>query len=260
MNIITYEVNSVSIGQRSEDGYLNLTKMAKANGKLIADYLRLESTKEFLNELSVDMGIPISSLVEVVKGGSRLEQGTWAHPEVAIDCAQWCSAKFRVMVNRWVRDWMSQGKTPEVSPDFNSEVPSAPPDPREVEIRHLERMVEIGDRLGLGEFERRLLKEQWLKLLTGGSASGQARLLPESASLGITVSERSRALGYRLTENQLIQAGIVAGRYYKQRYGIAPEKRYRDGEEKGFWVNVYRSPQDLAILDAAIQSVCVAVG
>lgn len=76
-------------------------------------------------------------------------------------------------------------------------------------------------------------------------------MLPESASIGITVSERARALGHRLTESQLIQAGTIAGRHYKQRYGIAPEKRYRDTEGKSFYINVYRSPQDLAILDAA---------
>jgi hypothetical protein len=34
--------------------------MAKTNGKLIADYLRLDTTKAFLDNLSTDMGIPIS--------------------------------------------------------------------------------------------------------------------------------------------------------------------------------------------------------
>jgi len=34
--------------------------MAQANGKLIADYLRLDSTNAFLVELSGSMGIPFS--------------------------------------------------------------------------------------------------------------------------------------------------------------------------------------------------------
>jgi hypothetical protein len=47
--------------------------MAQAEGKLIGDYLRLDSTKAFLEALSTDMGIPISAvdgLVQVRKGGS----------------------------------------------------------------------------------------------------------------------------------------------------------------------------------------------
>jgi KilA-N domain len=52
MEIILHETNGLQIGQRHEDGYINLTQMAQANGKLIADYLRLDITKAFLSELS----------------------------------------------------------------------------------------------------------------------------------------------------------------------------------------------------------------
>lgn len=48
MNIIVHKVNDLHIGQRREDGYINLTKMAQASGKLIADYLRLDTTEAFL--------------------------------------------------------------------------------------------------------------------------------------------------------------------------------------------------------------------
>lgn len=44
--------------------------MAKNANKLLGDYLRLGNTKAFLNELSADMGIPISGLVQIVKGGA----------------------------------------------------------------------------------------------------------------------------------------------------------------------------------------------
>lgn len=112
MSIITREINSVAIGQRAEDGYVNLTKMAQANGKLIADYLRLESTNAFLEALSVDMGIPISKLIEVKRGKPANLQGTWGHPYVVINCGQWCDPEFAVLVGRWVFDWMTQGKAP----------------------------------------------------------------------------------------------------------------------------------------------------
>lgn len=50
--MIIHEANGLKIGQRRDDGYINLTSMAQASGKLIADYLRLEATKAFLDELS----------------------------------------------------------------------------------------------------------------------------------------------------------------------------------------------------------------
>jgi hypothetical protein len=62
MKIINHDVNGLQLSQRHDDGYLNLSQMAKANGKLIADYLRLDTTKAFLDKLSMVMGIPISKI------------------------------------------------------------------------------------------------------------------------------------------------------------------------------------------------------
>ncbi|MFN6453046.1 MAG: KilA-N domain-containing protein [Nostoc sp. EfeVER01] len=67
-------------------GYVNATQMAKANKKLLADYIRLKSTTEYLQALSHDMGIPISSLLIEISGRAN-SQGTWIHPEIAIDLA-----------------------------------------------------------------------------------------------------------------------------------------------------------------------------
>jgi hypothetical protein len=111
-NIISHNHNDTFINQRYKDGYINLTAMSQANGKLIADYLRLDSTKAFLEELSMDMGIPISNLVEVRRGKPAHLQGTWGHPQVAIHCGQWCSAAFAVLVTRWVMTWMTTGQNP----------------------------------------------------------------------------------------------------------------------------------------------------
>jgi hypothetical protein len=94
------------IRQRMSDGYLNATDMCKVNNKLYADYTRLEQTKEFLKELVSDMGIPISKLVQIKKGGNKYKQGTWIHPHVAIHLAQWVSPKFSVAVSKWVMRFM----------------------------------------------------------------------------------------------------------------------------------------------------------
>lgn len=116
MSIIVHKVNDLQIGQRREDGYINLTKMAQASGKLIADYLRLDTTNAFLSMLSTDMGIPISGkngLVQVHKGGNnKAAQGTWGSPQVAIHCGQWCSPQFAVLVSKWVFNWITTSQNP----------------------------------------------------------------------------------------------------------------------------------------------------
>ncbi|MEH1961706.1 MAG: KilA-N domain-containing protein [Nostoc sp.] len=45
------------------------------------------------------MGIPISSLIIEIEGYGK-EQGTWVHPEIAIDLARWVSVSFRIWANR----------------------------------------------------------------------------------------------------------------------------------------------------------------
>ncbi len=80
-------------------GYVNATQMCKANGKFLADYTKLKSTKQYLQALSNDMKILISSLVIEIQGHGS-EQSTWIHPEIAVDLARWVSVEFRIWANR----------------------------------------------------------------------------------------------------------------------------------------------------------------
>lgn len=77
---------------RNTDGYVCLTDMAQATDTLIANYLRNESTKAFLEGLSAYMRISIINLVEQ----KSKKTGTWAHMRVAINFAQWCNPDFAV--------------------------------------------------------------------------------------------------------------------------------------------------------------------
>lgn len=107
LTFVNREVDNNPIQQRIMDGYINATALCKACGKNLADYTRLKTTKEFVEELSSDMGFPISSLIQMVRGGNPLLQGTWVHPQVAINLAQWASPKFAVAVSKWVFEWMN---------------------------------------------------------------------------------------------------------------------------------------------------------
>jgi hypothetical protein len=105
--LIDRSVDKDTVQQRVTDGYINATALCKASGKNFADYSRLKTSEDFLKELSSDMGIPISALIQQIRGGKPELQGTWVHPQVAINLAQWSSAKFAVLVSKWVFEWMS---------------------------------------------------------------------------------------------------------------------------------------------------------
>ena len=105
--LISHKVKEFSIDQRANDGYVNATALCKATDKQLGHYLENDRTKAFLEALNSDIGIPISELVQTIKGGVSNLQGTWVHPQVAINLGQWASPKFAVLVTKWVFEWMN---------------------------------------------------------------------------------------------------------------------------------------------------------
>lgn len=75
-----------------------LTDIAKASGKLFADWKRLKSTSELLSELQESMGIPIDKMLYVNESsGDNSKRGTWAIQEIGIEFAGWCSVSFSLL-------------------------------------------------------------------------------------------------------------------------------------------------------------------
>jgi hypothetical protein len=147
LDLIHHQEGSVVIPQRASDGYINATALCQAAGKKWSHYVSLASTKEFIAELSTDAGIPASGLIQSLSGGQV--QGTWVHPQVAIHLAQWLSAKFAVMVSKWVYEWKFSGIQP-VAP--NSSLP-----------QHLERYFANDGKVPPGYFS--ILQETALGLV-----------------------------------------------------------------------------------------------
>jgi KilA-N domain len=140
-SVLTHSFGNSLIQQRESDGYINATAMCKATGKLWADYFRLDSTAEFLQELSTVMGYPITALYQVFQGGNNQSfQGTWIHPYIAINLAQWCSAAFAVQVSKWVIDWFKGAQNP---------ISQSQAIPQNDEIRRLELALALADRHGI---------------------------------------------------------------------------------------------------------------
>lgn len=110
-SLIPHAVEDRIVQQRVRDGYVNATALCKAAGKLFGNYRQNQTTEEFLEALSLDIGIPISKLIQVFRGRPAKLQGTWVHPQVAVHLAQWLSPQFAVQVSRWVLEWSEQRAT-----------------------------------------------------------------------------------------------------------------------------------------------------
>lgn len=98
---------------RTSDGYVNATAMCNSAGKKWADFVRLESTKKFLEEYGTVTGVPVTEFIHSKQGGS--DQGTWIHPDLAIELAAWCSVKLKAQVILLTKRFMRGEVTTEES-------------------------------------------------------------------------------------------------------------------------------------------------
>lgn len=92
--------NGTAISRR-QDGYVNATAMCQANGKRLNDYIRCERTRQYVEALALDAGIPATDIVHIRRGGTASTQGTWIHPRLAVDLARWISPQFAVWMDGW---------------------------------------------------------------------------------------------------------------------------------------------------------------
>jgi len=114
-------VEQFRIQARASDGYINATQLCQVGGKRFNDWYRLENTKALCEALSSDAGISATKIIESTKGGNSQLQGSWIHPDLAVQLAQWISPAFGIRVSRWVREILTTGHT-SLDPKSNEEL------------------------------------------------------------------------------------------------------------------------------------------
>lgn len=78
----------------TETAFFNATVAAKAFGKKPIDWLRQDSTKEYLNAVCAQTTLEQNQLVRTVNGGNA--PGTWLHSKLAVPYARWLNVRFAV--------------------------------------------------------------------------------------------------------------------------------------------------------------------
>ena len=68
--IYSYNGNDISFHSGSNNILVNATEMARPFNKTPKDYLRTQSSQDFINALSKRQNCPLADLVQVVKAGA----------------------------------------------------------------------------------------------------------------------------------------------------------------------------------------------
>lgn len=110
--IKTYHYNGCPITfNRGDAVMVSATEMAKPFGKEAKDWLKNQSTKEFINELANVRNLLFADLVQVKQGSPENGGGTWFHEDVALEFARWLSPKFAIWCNDRIKELVRYGMT-----------------------------------------------------------------------------------------------------------------------------------------------------
>ena len=105
--------------------YVRLNEVAELYGKRLDNWLQNKSTQEYLQAFKSDPVYRGLEPIIAVKGnfGSDTSnsrdhfklipegvQGTWAHPDIAIEFARWCDPVFGLWCNRQIRYLLTHGE------------------------------------------------------------------------------------------------------------------------------------------------------
>jgi hypothetical protein len=127
-------VNGAFVEQRLTDGFINGTSMTLAHQKKINDWFRNIDTLELFQALADDLSLQpnygnsrnldvarlsasryaeiFPGLVFTKAGSPEAGGGTWLHPHLAIQLAQWCNKRFALQVSKWVSEWIASAHSP----------------------------------------------------------------------------------------------------------------------------------------------------
>lgn len=81
---------------------INATTTAREFGKRIDNYFTSKDTEEYMIELAKLCSLKISDLKVIVTGKGK-QQGTYLHPELVVHFARWCSPRFAIECDRFIK-------------------------------------------------------------------------------------------------------------------------------------------------------------
>ena len=234
--IFQYNGNPITF-YKGDNVMVNATEMAKPFGKLVGDWIRLKTTTEFAEALSADMQIPISALIQVVKGGNN-EQGTWMHEDIALEFARWLSPAFAIWCNKRIKELLQYGMT-------------ATQPTLEQMINNPDLVISLATQLKSEREEKQRIETENLYLKEQNEAQRPAVIFTESvkvSSTNILIEDLAKLItqnGYKIGEIRLYNWFVDNGYLVRHKRWSNSRRKYenyytptqRAAEMKLFWVS-----------------------
>lgn len=227
--------------QRNTDDFVCLTQMAKIFTKNVKDWTRTESTKAYIEAVSSEVNICPSQLLVSLKGNSgNFEQGTWAHPLIAIAFAQWLSPEFHVWCNLHIKHLVEQSAKPQSQP-----VITVTTEDIRVQVSTIKYFTDSGD----------LQLAQLLKNKLGNALLAEQQMLPGTTALQLEGAvDVAIRLGFQVPRN----FECTLGKYVKSRCAHLIQgtgQRYSNASAKQIPAIMY--PANNPEVEGAVLDYCV---
>jgi hypothetical protein len=156
-----------------------------------------------VNSKNPDMGIPISQnsqnsdeknyktkFIQINKGNSsKFIQGTWIHPDLAIQLAQWISPKFALQVSKWIRSLIVNGSV-SLNETYLNELKL-----KEIEIKLKDKKIKLLQDSFLKKQPRKIYPEKYIIYMLTTEDNKKKRIY----IIGKSTNLRQRLSGYNKT-------------------------------------------------------------
>lgn len=100
---------------RESDGFISATKLCQKANKKFAHWHVLMSTQNIIKKLKERYNLDEDKILQIKRGGKI--QGTWIHPLLATQLAQWLSPEFAIDISIWIDEWKKQKNNEEIYVD-----------------------------------------------------------------------------------------------------------------------------------------------
>ncbi len=98
----------ISLLPKTEEMFFSATDMARPFSKKPVDFLRIDSTKEYIEEIFKGENSHLKNFDDLVRIKRGKYGGTFFHNELAFEFAGWCSPIFRRNLHKWSENRLRQ--------------------------------------------------------------------------------------------------------------------------------------------------------
>jgi hypothetical protein len=190
----SYKGNPIQFEEVDGKIMANATLMCNAFGKRPVDWIRLETSKRYVEAVVRNSHIDENELVTTKKGGSDSIQGTWIHEKLILSLARWLDVDFELWCDEKIAELLRTGR-----------VALKPLTPAELILSQAQQLVDHERRLD--DIDSRVKRIEAHQVVVNHTIMGYANIKHAKIT-----TEQAKELGKRATKictEKKLETGLV---------------------------------------------------